>query len=102
MNAMLQYFQNQKKQKIQKFGKNVTLRMTDGTEIIVTVDYKKEQEDGSVMLIFKTSKYVEELIAYRKISLEVIWWSYSGLKIPNSAIMEENRKKLCNKKQNWI
>lgn len=43
------------------------------------------------MIIFKLNKYVEELIAYRKISLEVIWWSYSGLKIPNSAIVEENR-----------
>ena len=33
---------------------------------------------------------VEELINYRKISVDVVWWSYSGLKIPNSAIVYEN------------
>ena len=28
-----------------------------------------------------------ELINYRKISLDVIWWSEEGLKVPNSAII---------------
>jgi len=41
------------------------------------------------MIIFRTNKAVEYLIAYRKISIDVIWWSYSGLKVPNSAIIEE-------------
>ena len=41
------------------------------------------------MIIFKTNKAVEDLISYRKISIDVIWWSYSGLKVPNSAIIEE-------------
>ncbi len=48
-----------------------------------------QQDDGDVMIIFRTNKLVEYLISYRKISLDVIWWSYSGLKIPNSAIIEE-------------
>lgn len=42
------------------------------------------------MLIFKITEGVEDLILYRKISLNVIWWSYSGLRIPNTAIREEN------------
>lgn len=42
------------------------------------------------MLIFKINKSVEDLIAYRKISIDVIWWSYSGLKVPNTALMQEN------------
>lgn len=41
------------------------------------------------MLIFKTNKAVQELMSYRKISIDVIWWSDSGLKVPNSAIIEE-------------
>lgn len=41
------------------------------------------------MIIFKTNKAVEDLISYRKISVDVIWWSASGLKIVNSAIIEE-------------
>lgn len=48
-----------------------------------------QQESGEVMIIFKTNKAVEDLISYRKISVDVIWWSESGLKIPNSAIIEE-------------
>ena len=34
---------------------------------------------------------MEELINYRKISLNIIWWSYSGKKIPNSAINYEKK-----------
>lgn len=41
------------------------------------------------MIIFKTNKSVEDLISYRKISIDVIWWSASGLKVVNSAIIEE-------------
>ena len=41
------------------------------------------------MIIFKTNKAVEDLISYRKISVDVIWWSNEGLKIVNSAIIEE-------------
>lgn len=70
-------------------GKSITLRMTDGTEIDAKIEYIK-QEGKEVMLIFKINKYVEELISYRKISIDVIWWGDSGLKIPNSAIVEEN------------
>lgn len=41
------------------------------------------------MIVFKTNKAVEDLISYRKISVDVIWWSNEGLKIVNSAIIEE-------------
>lgn len=63
--------------------------MPNGKEISSEVEYIKEQEDGKKMLVFKINKEVEKLISYRKISLDVIWWSYSGLKISNSAIIEE-------------
>ena len=62
------------------------------------MEYIKEQDDGKVMIVFKIDKEVEKLIAYRKIALDVIWWSYSGLKVPNSAIMQERRTKICYKK----
>lgn len=44
------------------------------------------------MIIFRTNKAVEDLVSYRKISIDVIWWSYSGLKVPNSAIIVEDGK----------
>ena len=33
----------------------------------------------------------EELINFRKISLNITWWSYEGLKIPNSCIFEDEQ-----------
>jgi len=75
--------------KAEKGNKGITLRMPNGVEIGSEVEYKKEQEDGKTMLIFKINKEVENLISYRKISLDVVWWSYSGLKISNSSIIQE-------------
>ncbi len=69
-------------------GKNATLRLSDEKEMTAELVYKREEKDN-IMLIFKINKNVEELISYRKISLDVIWWSYSGLKIPNSALAQE-------------
>lgn len=70
-------------------NKGIALRMPNGTEINSEVEYIKEQEDGKKMIIFKINKEVENLIPLRKISLDIIWWSYSGLKISNSAIIQE-------------
>src|SRR5699024_12202418 len=35
-------------------------------------------------------KGVEELLSYRKISFDLIWWSETGLKIPNQAIAKQD------------
>jgi len=71
------------------YGKKITLRLSNGEEITTQIKQIIQQESGDVMIIFKTNKAVEELISYRKISVDVIWWSDSGLKVPNSAIIEE-------------
>ena len=70
-------------------NKNIVLRMPDATEINSEVEFVRQEENGKTMIVFKINKGVEKLISYRKISLDVIWWSFSGLKIPNSAIIHE-------------
>ena len=42
------------------------------------------------MLVFKINDCVEKLIDYRKISFDIIWWKYEGLKVPKSAIIYDN------------
>ena len=37
-------------------------------------------------------------MSYRKISFNITWWSYSGIRIPNSSIIEENNLKYVMKK----
>lgn len=71
-------------------GEKVKLRLPNGNEITAEIEYINMQDDCNI-LIFKIEKSIEELISYRKISLEVIWWSESGKKIPNSAIKYEEK-----------
>ena len=73
-----------------QYGQTVKLRLADTREIDADITYIMQQESGEVMIIFKTNKAVEDLISYRKISIDVIWWSYQGLKVPNSALIKEN------------
>lgn len=70
-------------------GKSIKLRLQDSEEITVKIVYKEMQSDDEVLLVFETTSSVADLIKYRKISFDVIWWSDSGLKIPNSAIKYE-------------
>lgn len=72
-----------------KVGDEVTLRLSNSTEILATVEYIVE-ENNSRIIVFKIKRNVEDLIEYRKISFEIVWWNYSGWKISNSAIIEEN------------
>lgn len=90
--AYVVVFLNSEEARHSDIGKTtVKLRLSDTKEVNAELVYKR-QEEGKVMLIFKINKSVEDLIAYRKISLDVIWWSYSGLKIPNVALAQEGEK----------
>lgn len=71
-------------------GDKLQLRLPNGKEVEAIIEYKTI-EDNDYILTFKISKEVEELINYRKISFSIIWWSDSGLKIPNQAIKTEEK-----------
>ncbi len=72
-----------------EIGKSIKLRLQDSKEIPAKIVEKKEQSSGKQLIIFEVSDSVVDLIKYRKVALDVIWWSFSGLKIPNSAIKYE-------------
>ncbi|MFR5684086.1 MAG: HlyD family efflux transporter periplasmic adaptor subunit, partial [Clostridia bacterium] len=71
-------------------GDDIKVRLSNSEEIPAEIYYISTEEDGRKLIILKVEKYIQELISYRKISLDVIWWSSSGLKVPNSAIKYEN------------
>lgn len=76
-----------------KLGDKVSLRLSTSEEInaeIVNIIKNDDSED--VIIVFKIFDNVENLIEYRKISFDIVWWKYTGLKISNSAIIEENDK----------
>ena len=70
-------------------GKTIKLRLQDSKEVAAKIIKKDEQSSGKQLIVFEVTNSVVDLIKYRKISFDVIWWSYSGLKIPNSAIKYE-------------
>lgn len=80
------------KSKEVKVGDSVKIRLSSQIELSCKVSHIIE-EDGARVIIFETRNYSEELISYRKISVDVIWWNDEGLKIPNSAIIQEGE--LC-------
>ena len=70
-------------------GKNYKIRLTNGDEITAKVK-KINQDNEKKIIIFKITRDVEDLIEYRKINFDIIYWSYSGLKVPNTSLLEEN------------
>lgn len=73
-----------------KQGSKLNLRLSNGDEISSSVEYIMEQTNDDVLVVFKINKDVEKLISNRKISFEIIFWQYSGYKVPNTAIIKEN------------
>ena len=66
------------------------LRLSNGDEISARVYYIQEQTDDDVLVVFRITKDVEKLIDNRKISFDIIFWQYSGYKVPNTAIIKED------------
>lgn len=81
---------NTEKASTAKVDDKVTLRLPSGAEVDATIAYIVEEEDDDRVIVFRITENVEELIEYREIYVDVIWWSYQGLKVSNSAILEEN------------
>lgn len=70
-------------------GDKIRVRLPSGNEVSAEITYIL-QEDNERVIILKIEKGVEELVSYRKISFDLIWWSENGLKVPNQAIVKEN------------
>lgn len=69
-------------------GDKIKLRLAGNQEIPAEIEYIKGETDR--LIIFKITQGVEYLTNYRKISLDIIWWEQSGLRVPNTSIIYEN------------
>lgn len=74
---------------IAEVGNKVLLKLSNSDEIDAEIVYIKE-EDEKRILVFKIEEDVTDLLEYRKISFDIIWWKYTGWKISNSCVLEEN------------
>lgn len=71
-----------------KVGDNVKIRLPNNIEIKAEIVNISSENDEKRILFLKLNKQVEELIKYRKITFDLIWWDLSGLKVPNQAIVK--------------
>ena len=72
-----------------KIGDKVTLRIStteeDDAEIV-----QINEGSGTRTIIFELNNMSQNLINYRKIAVDIIWWQKSGYKVPNQAIITKN------------
>lgn len=73
-----------------KEGDKVTLVLPSAREIKAKIEKINRESDNEVTLVLSFSEGIDELINYRKVSFEIVWWNSKGYKIPNSAIITEN------------
>lgn len=74
-----------------KINAELTLRLSNTEKISAKIVHINEEAENRV-IIFRITNKLDELVKYRKIKLDIIWWSKSGLKVPNSTIMSEDGK----------
>lgn len=73
-----------------KVGDKVKVRLSNNIETDAEITNIIKEDDGDIILILRLTEQIKELINYRKITFDLIWWNTSGLKVPNQAIVTEN------------
>ena len=73
-----------------KLDDEVRVRLSNNKVIDATISYVSQENEEETLIILEINEQISELANYRKVSFDLIWWSTSGLKVPNQAIVEEN------------
>ena len=81
---------NTNEAKNSKVGDTIKIRVQNSDTLKASVENIIDEDDESKTITVKITNDVEKLIAYRKISFDIIWWDAEGFRIPNEAIIEEN------------
>lgn len=89
-NCYIATISNSEQAKQAKVGDKVKIRLSNNSEIESEIAYVSQENETENLLVLKIDRQIEELNSYRKISFDLIWWSQSGLKVPNQAIIEQD------------
>lgn len=73
-----------------KIGDKVKIVLPNSREVDAKVNTIINEENDKVTIIFEFDECISDLLSYRKISFDIIWWEAEGFKVPNSAIINEN------------
>ena len=81
---------NSEEAKNAKLENKVKIRLSNNKVLDATIAYISQENEEETLIILEINKQISELANYRKISFDLIWWSSTGLKVPNQAIAEDN------------
>ena len=79
-----------KEAKNAKLDDKVQVRLSNAKVIDAKICYISQENEEDIIIVLEINKQIDELANYRKISFDLIWWSDTGLKVPNKAIVQEN------------
>lgn len=79
-----------KEAKNAKIGDKVKLTLPNSREVDAKVNTIINEGNDEVTVIFEFDQCIADLLSYRKISFDIVWWETEGFKVPNSAIINEN------------
>ena len=85
-NNYIVFNSNSQEAKNAKVNDKVNIKVQNDEAIVAKIQNIIEEDDGSRTIAISVEKNIEELLSYRRISLDIIWWSASGYRVPNSAI----------------
>ena len=88
---------NTEKANTANVGDEVTLRLTTGNILPAKIVYLGESTKDGRVIVFEIREGIENLIEFRKISMDVIWWDYSGYKVSNSVLISRDGKNYVQK-----
>lgn len=81
---------NSKQSEDAKIGDKVKLRISNEEEQDAEI-VKINENDGKRTIIFQINKMSNNVITYRKVAVDIIWWKKTGYKVLNQAIKEEEK-----------
>lgn len=81
---------NSEEAKNAKLENKVKIRLSNNKVLDATIAYISQENEEETLIVLEINKQISELANYRKISFDLIWWSSTGLKVPNQAIAEDN------------
>lgn len=75
-----------------KLNSNVTMRFDEipGVDVTGKIIHMSEVQDGKCIVVIESSQYVESAYSMRSSSMELIFKSYSGYKLPIYAIRNQD------------
>jgi len=73
-----------------EIGDNIKITLPNARTVDAEVYNIIDEENRERTITLKFRNGIDELLQYRKISFEIIWWNLKGYKVPNSAIITDD------------